>query len=322
LEKKMSSQEPIYSGFGAETTASEVMAGVDLGDKVAVVTGGYSGLGLEAVEALAAANARVIIPARSTESAAEALDGVRNIQIEYLDLMDPASIDAFASKISRQYSAIDILVNSAGIMASPLSRDRRGFESQLSTNHLGHFQLADRLWDSLVEAQGARIVSVSSAGHRIAGVDFDDINFDRRPYDKWVAYGQSKSANALFAVAADKRGRDDGLRAFSLHPGSVVGPLARHLSAEEVNAFGVFDDKGNVIVDPSRDLKTLEQGAATILWCATSAQLEGHGGVYCENCDVARISSAGSKERGGVKPWAIDPEAAERLWTLSMSLID
>jgi NAD(P)-dependent dehydrogenase (short-subunit alcohol dehydrogenase family) len=217
---------------------------------------------------------------------------------------------------------LHLLINSAGIMAAPLARDGRGNESQFSTNHLGHSQLTRRLWPALARAQGARVVSVSSRGHQIAPVDFSDINFERRPYDKWVAYGQSKTANALFAVALDKRGLGDGIRAFSLHPGSIVGPLARHLSKAEIDAFGAYDEHGERVVDPARDLKTPEQGAATAIWCATNAALQGVGGVYCENSDIAIVHAADSASRAGVNPWAIDQAIADRLWAHTENLMN
>jgi NAD(P)-dependent dehydrogenase (short-subunit alcohol dehydrogenase family) len=194
-------------------------------------------------------------------------------------------------------------------MATPLIRDARGFESQLATNHLGHFQLTARLWPALLQASGARVVALSSSGHHRAGVDFDDPNFERRPYDRWIAYGQSKTANALFAVALDARGEPHGIRAFSVHPGAVAGTdLMRSMTEEEKRAsLAAFRD----------GLKTPEQGAATSVWCAVSSQLDGMGGVYCEDVDIAEAVPADFEGLRGVKPWARDPELAERLWTMS-----
>jgi NAD(P)-dependent dehydrogenase (short-subunit alcohol dehydrogenase family) len=313
-------QIPVHSGFSAASTADEVIATADLSGKTAIVTGGYSGLGLETARVLAKAGARVVVPARAPDKARAALEAVERIELETLDLMDPRSIDAFAERFLASTRALSILVNSAGIMAPALSRDARGNESQFSTNHLGHFRLTVRLWPALQRAGSARVVSVSSRAHQIAGVDFDDVNFERRPYDKWVAYGQSKTANVLFAVGLDARGTGQGIRAFSLHPGTVLGPLARHLSPQEIAGYGVHDDKGNLIVAPERDLKTAQQGAATAVWCATSPQLDGLGAVYCENCDVAEVSATGALGQPGVRPWALDPDAAERLWRLSETL--
>jgi NAD(P)-dependent dehydrogenase (short-subunit alcohol dehydrogenase family) len=310
-------QEPLGSGFGATTTAQEALAGRDLTGRLALVTGGYSGLGRETTRVLAEAGATVIVPARTPQKAAAALEGLPRVEQDALDLQDPASIDAFADRVLDSGRPLDILITSAGIMAVPLSRDARGNESQLSTNHLGHFRLTARLWPALRRAQGARVISVSSRGHRIAAVDFDDPNFERRAYDKWVAYGQSKSANALFAVALDARGQADGVRAFSVHPGTILTDLARHLSDDELRAMGALDDEGRPI---TANLKTIEQGAATAIWCATSSDLDGRGGVYCEDVDVAAVVPPDSASGEGVRPWAIDPELAERLWALSVDL--
>jgi NAD(P)-dependent dehydrogenase (short-subunit alcohol dehydrogenase family) len=301
-------QKPLKSGFGAKTTAREVLAGRDLTGKIAIVTGGYSGVGLETTRALAEAGATVVVPARTQEKARAALAGIPRVEIETLELFDPASIDAFAGRFLGSGRSLDILINNAGIMAPPLKRDARGYESQLATNHLGHFQLTARLWPALKEAGKARVVSVSSTGISFGGVDFDDPNFERREYDKWKAYGQSKTANALFAVALDKRGQAHGVRAFSVHPGGILTDLVRYVS-DEVLAF-------------EGDLKTPEQGAATSVWCATSPQLEGKGGVYCMDVDIAEVitdfAPQGSGEQPtGVLPWAIDPDLAEQLWHLS-----
>lgn len=323
-------QWPIGSGFGAASTTHDVLEGLDLSGKVAVVTGGASGLGRETARALAAAGARVIVPARDPGRAATALAGLRGVEVEPMDLLDPASIDAFAARFLGSRRPLHVLVNCAAIMACPLARDARGYESQLATNHLGHFQLTARLRPALRRAEGARVVSVSSLGHRHSAVVFDDPNFQRRPYHPWAAYGQSKTANVLFAVALDARGEREGIRAFSLHPGAIVDTgLGKHVSADELRAAGVLDAQGRPIRDPSRQLKTVEQGAATIVWCATSPRLGGRGGVYCESCEVAQVmppqigptTMADATRLTGVARHAIDPEAAERLWALSERLV-
>jgi NAD(P)-dependent dehydrogenase (short-subunit alcohol dehydrogenase family) len=314
-------QQPIHSGFGAASTATEVLRGLDLSGKVAMVTGGYSGIGLETTRALCAAGARVILPVRTLDKATAALQGIEGVEIEAMDLGDPASIDAFAAGFLAKGQPLHMLINSAGIMACPLTHDARGYESQFATNHLGHFQLVMRLWPALRQAKGARVVSVSSWGHRRSPVVFDDLHFAHREYDRWSAYGQSKTANILFALALDLRGKVDGVQAFSVHPGSIVSTdLKRYLSTEELREFGVIDEEGRPILDPAKNMKTAEQGAATSVWCATSPQLDGMGGEYCENCDVApllppegEVSSIGR----GVMPYAVDPDAAERLWQLS-----
>ncbi|CAM4462766.1 NAD(P)-dependent dehydrogenase (short-subunit alcohol dehydrogenase family) [Paenibacillus endophyticus] len=325
-------QTPIGTGYGASSTAEDVIRGINLSGKIAIVTGGYSGLGLETVRVLRSAGAKVIVPTRDRNKAAAALADIDGIEIEGMDLLDPASIDAFAEKFLASGQPLHILVNSAGIMASPLTRDSRGYESQFATNHLGHFQLVARLWPALCKANGARVVSVSSWGHHFSPVVFDDPNYERRNYDRWGAYGQAKTANILFALELDKRGHADGVRAFSLHPGSIVGTgLEKHLSNEELRAAGVIDENGQPVLDPTKNLKTVGQGAATSVWCATSPQLNNRGGIYCENCDIAPLGQDAESEfhldnnstltDSGVMPYAVDPDAAERLWRLSEQLI-
>lgn len=324
-------QEPIRSGFGAASTAADVIRGIDLTGKVAIVTGGYSGLGRETTRILWAAGAKVIVPARDQDKAAKALAGFPSVEIEAMDLMSPASIDAFAARFLASGRPLHILVNSAGIMACPLMRDARGYEAQFSTNHLGHFQLVERLWPALRQANGARVVAVSSRGHRYSPVVFEDPNFNRRKYEPMSAYGQSKTANILFALELDKRGQAENIRAFSVHPGAIVATdLGRYGSKEQLLKMGVIDEHGNPILDPLRQLKTVEQGASTSVWCATNPRLAGKGGVYCENNDIASIvtnpapmgptSGADSKGNYGVMPHAVDPEAAKRLWALSLEL--
>jgi NAD(P)-dependent dehydrogenase (short-subunit alcohol dehydrogenase family) len=313
-----STQAPIGSGFGRNTTAEQALAGRDLTGLRAIVTGGYAGLGLETARVLSRAGAHVIVPARDRAKAQRTLAGLPDVELAAFDLADPVSIDAFAAGIVAAARPLHILVNSAGIMAPPLTRDGRGYEIQFATNHLGHFQLTAGLWPALCRAGGARVVSVSSLGHCIAPVDFDDPDFQRRPYDKWAGYGQSKSANALFALGLDRRGEPDGIRAFSLHPGSIVTDLARHLDAADLRRVGATDEAGNWRSREESGFKTVEEGAATQLWCATSPQLDGMGGVYCEDCDIAVPVGPDPADHGpGVRPWAMDPEAAERLWTLS-----
>ena len=314
-------QAPIPSGFGPETTAQEALGNQDLTGKIVIVTGGYSGIGLETSRVLAEAGATVIVPARTPDKAKAAVEGIPRLELEALDLMDPASIDSFVQRFLASGRPLDILINSAGIMASPLQRDSRGYESQFATNHLGHFQLTARLLPALQKAGQARVVTVSSRGHRLDGVDFEDPNFEQREYDKWKAYGQSKSANVLFALELDKRGQSHGIRAFAVHPGLILTDLSRHLTEDEIGRPKQLDADKEKPADKSADqMKTVEQGAATSVWCATSPQLEGKGGVYCEDVDIAEAVPGDSLKGSGVRPWAIDSTFAARLWDLSEKL--
>ena len=213
------SQKPIGSGFDAASTASDVINGTDLSNRVAIVTGGYSGVGLETTRALFSAGAEVIVPARDRAKAVSALERLDDVEIEGMDLLDPTSIDAFAERFLASGRPLHILVNNAGIMACPLARDARGYESQFATNHLGHFQLVARLWPALRQANGARVVSVSSWGRRHSPVVFEDPNFTRRDYDRWSAYGQSKTANILFALRAGPARQSRGRACLLSSPG-------------------------------------------------------------------------------------------------------
>jgi NAD(P)-dependent dehydrogenase (short-subunit alcohol dehydrogenase family) len=308
-------QTPIRSGFGPASTAADVIKGINLRGTTIIVTGGYSGIGLVTTLALADAGATVVVPARDMAKASSALEGRRGVEIASMDLIDPKSVVDFANRFLDSGRALPILINSAGVMATSLFRDADGHEGQFATNHLGHYRLVCALWPALI-AEGARVVSVSSRGHQISPVHFDDIDFRQREYDKWQAYGQSKTANALFARGLDRRGVEYGVRAFSLHPGQIITDLARHLSDEEMDNFDAFDAEGRPKIDPDAGMKNVEQGAATSLWCATSPALDGLGGVYCEDSDIAEINVL-EVGRKGVAAWAADDEAAQRLWSLS-----
>jgi NAD(P)-dependent dehydrogenase (short-subunit alcohol dehydrogenase family) len=310
----MTVQAPIASPFGYRSTAAEVAKGIDLSGKVALVTGGYSGLGLETVRALAGAGAKVFVAARRPEVAAGDLKDVAgDVTILQMDLSDPASIDALAAGIAKRTGKIDILINNAAIMACPLTRDARGYESQLATNHLGHFQMTARLWPLLKAAGKARVVVLSSSGHARNGMDLDDPHFERRAYDKWTAYGQAKSANALFALQLDTLGAPCGVRAFAVDPGGIRTPLQRHLTMEEQVAMGWYDKDGNL--NPL--FKSVEQGAATSIWCAVSPLLEGEGGVYCADCNIAAPWVEGQPAYVGVHPHVLDVQNAANWWAAS-----
>ncbi|MFC5639094.1 SDR family NAD(P)-dependent oxidoreductase [Streptomyces bullii] len=309
-------QQKIGSGFGARSTTDDVLRGTDLTGKLAVVTGGYAGLGLETTRALAGAGARVVVPARRPEAARKAVGGVDGVEVDELNLADLDSVRAFADRFLASGRDIDIVVNNAGIMACPETRiGPAGWEAQFATNHLGHFALVNRLWAPIARG-GARVVSLTSQAHHLSGIRWDDIHFQRGPYDKWAAYGQAKTANVLFAVHLDALGRESGVRAFAVHPGEILTDLSRHTPRGEMVALGWIDENGNV----SDRFKTPEQGAATQVWAATSGQLDGMGGVYCADCDIAEPALPGDGSWAGVRDYAIDSAQAARLWTVSAEL--
>ncbi|WP_326819813.1 SDR family NAD(P)-dependent oxidoreductase [Streptosporangium sp. NBC_01756] len=305
-------QRRIDSGLGARSTAEDVLHGIDLSGKIAVVTGGYSGLGLETTRALARAGARVIVPARRRAAAQEAVKGIEGVEIDDLDLADLDSVRGFAERFLASGRDIDIVINSAGIMACPETRVGPGWEAQFAINHLGHYALINQLWPAIARG-GARVVAVSSGAHAITGIRWDDVQFEHG-YDRWQAYGQAKTANVLFAARLDVLGRDVGVRAFSVHPGSILTPLQRYLPKAEMVAAGWIDEYDN-LTDPT--FKTPEQGAATQVWAATSPRLTDMGGVYCEDCDIAEPADDSG---GGVCGHATDPDQATRLWALSADL--
>jgi NAD(P)-dependent dehydrogenase (short-subunit alcohol dehydrogenase family) len=316
-----SAQQPIPSGFGNRSTPSDVLGDTDLAGRLAIVTGGYSGIGLETTRALATAGADVIVPARRPDHAREVLeqlgDTTGTITVDDMDLAQLESVERFAGSIVAAGRPIDILVNNAAIMACPETRIGNGWETQFATNHLGHFVLVNRLWPALVAGGASRVVSVSSAGHKFCDIRWHDIQFEQG-YDKWLAYGQAKTANSLFAVHLDLIGTAHGVRAFAVHPGGIMTELQRHLPHEEMVAMGWMDADGNL----NAVFKSPEQGAATSVWTATSSQLDGRGGVYCEDCDIASPTDVGGPTARfkGVNDYAIDPESALRLWQVSVDL--
>ncbi|WP_156224825.1 SDR family NAD(P)-dependent oxidoreductase [Pseudactinotalea suaedae] len=321
-------QHPVGTGFTAFSTVEDVMAGVDLTGANVVITGGHSGLGLVTTRALSAAGASVTVAARDPKRAARAVLGIRRVEVERLDLLDPASIDAFTARYRRSGRPLHILVNNAGLpSAGGLQHDARGYESQLAVNHLGHFQLTLGLQPVLRAAGGARVVTTSSGAHRMSDILWDDPHFRTGRHHPDLAYSQSKTANVLFTVELDRRWSDGGIRAFAPHPGIVPATAFNGSAGDEARrAMGLIDDLGNPIIDPTRGVKTLEQGAATIVLAAASPLLAGIGGVYLNNGDVSPVdASTGPVDMtsppADVAPHAIDPGSAHRLWELSEQLV-
>ena len=312
-------QKPIGSPFNAKSTTSDAIKGIDLKGKIAIVTGGNTGIGLETTKTLATAGATVIVPARDVEKARKNLQDVPNVEIEAMDMMDPDSITAFAEKFLASKRPLHVLVNNAGIMWVPLRRDSRGIESQLATNYVGQFHLTALLFPALKKANGARVINLSSLGHQMAPFNFDDPNFLHREYETLQAYGQSKTATNLFTVALDSRARAFDIRAYSVHPGSIAGTeLGREASLEVFQKMGFVDANGNMLPEVAAKLKSIPQGAATTVWCATTALLDGIGGVYCEDADIALLADDDDVFASqGVKRYSIDAGNAKRLWEVT-----
>lgn len=319
----LSDQVPTQSGFHMRSTGDEVLAGIDLAGRTAVVTGGYSGIGLETVRSLAKSGVRCVVPVRSPEKAAANLAEIGGqLDTVAMDLGDLSSVRAAAAEISESVDQVDLLINNAGIMACPEARVGPGWESQLGINHMGHFAFTQALMPMLAQAPAPRVVALTSSAHKISDIRWDDMQLERG-YDKWQAYGQAKTANALFANALSRRMKPyDGL-AFSVHPGGILTPLQRHLPQEEMVALGWIDESGEPTEMARERFKTPEQGCSTTLWAATSPKLEGVAGVYCEDADVAAPMDPDSPTARylGVAPHACDDESAERLWALSEAML-
>lgn len=318
-------QHPLGTGFNAQSTTSDVINGINLTGKIAIVTGGNAGIGVETTRTLAAAGATVIVPARDVEKAKKNLEGIKNVGIEAMDIMNPASIDAFAQKFLATGRALHLLINNAGIMWVPLRKDSRGIESQFATNYIGQFHLTARLWPALKQANGARVVNVSSLGHHNGTIDFNDVNFEHRDYETLLAYGQSKTASNLFALELDNRAKAYNVRAYSVHPGSIGGTeLAREADMNLFIKMGFLDENGKLRPEVLASLKTIPQGAATTIWAATTPLLHDLGGVYCEDGDVAEllptdpaVKTGAQLYKSGVMQYSLDENSAKRLWTMT-----
>ncbi len=326
--------------LGPETTTDDVLEGVDLSETVAVVTGASGGIGEETARALASRGALVVIAARDDRKLADAQSRITDsgvsgsIETLQLDLASLDSVRGAAAELSQRHPQINLLVNNAGVMAPPLGRTSDGFELQFGTNHLGHFLFTLLLEPNLRAGAPARVVELSSAGHRTSPILWDDPNFEHSEYHNFTAYGQSKTANALFALELDRRWSADGVHTFSVHPGVILTDLSRHLTPEDLQwmADRARAESGDSADDSTSgesaeesireayQFKSIPQGAATSVWAATAADLEDHGGAYLEDCHVAAPAEDPSTS-GGVQTWARDPEQARRLWDLSVDLV-
>ena len=301
--------------FGEMTTCEEVLEGIDLSDKRVLITGGSSGLGEETARALASKGAEVIIAARDIEKANSVVDKIRGItgntqfSVLQVDLSDPVSVRKATAVCSERYDSLDILINNAGIMACPLTRTAEGWECQLATNHFGHFLFTCELVGLLRNGSSARVINLTSDGHRMSEFDFIDPHFHSKKYDKWLAYGQAKTANALFTIELNRRLSTSGITANAVHPGVVKTGLGKHLAQEDLAYLARLPGK-------TLEFNTLSSGAATTVWAATTPDLNGKGGLYLEDCQIAKVVDApfGNK---GVAPYAVDQKNAAFLWKLT-----
>lgn len=306
--------------FDDTSTTDDLLEGVDLSGRRVLVTGVSAGLGVETARALAAHGASVVGAARDLGKARAATKDVvvGDLALIELDLADLASVRACSGRLLHDGRPFDLIITNAGVMATPQGRTAEGFETQFGTNHLGHFVLVNQIAPLLRE--GGRLVTLSSAGHRLADVDLDDPGFERTPYDRWIAYGRSKTANALFAVEFDRRNRARGVRAAAAHPGGINTELSRHMTQEDLDELIRSIDAARPVDAPPFRWKTVSQGAATSVWAGVVAPADEVGGRYCEDCHVAEVVD-GEGIRGGVRPYAIDPERAKALWKKSEELV-
>jgi NAD(P)-dependent dehydrogenase (short-subunit alcohol dehydrogenase family) len=319
-------QHPIGTGFTAASTADDVLKGIDLSGKNAIVTGGHAGLGLETTRALAKAGATVIVAARDPERAAHAVAEIERVEVSQLDLSDPKSIAAFVSRYLASNRPLHMLINNATAARSPeIVRDARGYEIQFATGHLGHFQLTLGLHPALLAANGARVVNVSSGAHRMGEIRWDDPNFTTG-YSAHAGYAQVKKANVLFAVELDRRWGREKIRGYAVHPGVIIH---RNVTAERLVSYreqGLVDEAGIPIIDPERGKKTIAQGVSTIVFAATSPLLASIGGVYLKDNEISVIDDSKRTLTADSIPAeacssSLDPQSAQRLWELSERLL-
>jgi NAD(P)-dependent dehydrogenase (short-subunit alcohol dehydrogenase family) len=307
--------------FGHDTTTDEALGGMDFAGKLALVTGGTAGLGVETARALAAHGAAIVITARDMargeQVVAEIIEstGNRAVEVMEMELGSLASIRRFAESFLAKHDRLDLLINNAGVMACPYMETQDGFEMQFGTNHLGHFLMTNLLAPALIKAAPSRVVALSSRGHHMSNVDFDDVGFKNREYDKWVSYGQSKTSNVLFAVGLEKRLAASGVHAYAVHPGVIMTELGRHMDENDLATLQARSESlGGWAV------KSIPAGAATSVYAATAPELEGKGGIYLEDCHVSDINDEENAVEG-VRSYALDAEAAEKLWALSEEMV-
>ncbi|MEM7665108.1 MAG: SDR family NAD(P)-dependent oxidoreductase [Pseudomonadota bacterium] len=309
------------SDFGAQSTTDDVLAGKDLSGKTVFVTGGNSGLGLETGRAMAAKGAHVVLAGRDQGKLEEAVAMIRaytagaNVETIICDLSSLESVRTCGEDANARFDTIDILINNAGVMACPMTKTADGFEMQFGTNHIGHFMLTKQLMPLVEAGADKRIVNLSSRGHHIALANLDDPNFDNAPYEPWLSYGQSKTANILFSVGLEDRFASKGIHAYAVHPGGIDTNLGRHLSEEQAAALV----ERVTTSDPNFTWKSIPQGAATSVWAATADEVDGTGGVYCEDCHVAQVDDTSSNS--GVRSYALDKASADRLWAISEEMV-
>lgn len=304
----------------AKTTTDELVEGIDLSDKHILITGASGGLGLETARALAKAGAEVVIAARKKDKMKQAIELIKEklpqakVSGRELDLASTQSIKKFAEDFVKEFSKLDVLINNAGVMACPFAKTADGFEMQFGTNHLGHFLLTNLLRDLLLASGDARIVCLSSGGHKYSDIIYDDPNFEKTPYDKWLAYGQAKTANSLFSVALDERLKAKGCRSFAVHPGVIMTDLGRHLTEDDIALLSSGSQRGRLVMKP------VECGAATSVWAAISPSLNNKGGLYLEDCAIAVEVTEGEQQHGYYE-YAVNKANAEKLWDLSNRLL-
>ena len=318
-------QAPIQSGFNSKSASSDVLKGTNLEGKLAIVTGGYSGIGLETTKGLIAVGADVIIPAKRPDVASKNLKGiVPNKNIIQMDLANLNSVRKFTESINENFNKLDILINNAGIMACPETRIGNNWECQFAVNHIGHFLLTKNLMPMMKDVDGARFISLSSSAHALTGILWDDIHFHHQPYDKWMAYGQSKTASSLIAIEFNEKMKNYGVSGFAVHPGGIITPLQRHLPKEEMVALGWMQEDGSPTELVKNFFKTTSQGASTTLWCATNSDLNSFGGVFCEDCEVAKRKNEVDESLQryfGVADWAVDTDEASKLWDVTEKML-